>query len=104
MDEATEVSWIFMAIGYASETEPADFASISLVADGINHAVPTHKEMQTSLAFLLKKSLILKQGKKYSLSKTGATLLADARAESKTLFEVWDALKIQLKKYVQVQP
>ncbi len=100
MDGVTEVSWIFMAVGYASGKEPADFAAISLVADGINHAVPTHKEMQNSLVLLLEKNLILKQGKKYSLSKSGQLLLEDAREGQKTLFAVWEILKNEFKKII----
>lgn len=41
----------------ASEQEPANFVSISQIADGINHTVPTHKELQTCLGWLKKTGL-----------------------------------------------
>ena len=37
---------IFMATAIASETGPSDFNGISMIADGINHLTPTHKEIQ----------------------------------------------------------
>lgn len=101
MDKKVEVSWIFMAIGYASQTQPADFAAISKVADGINHAVPSHKELQGSISLLLEKSLIEKQAKKYILSKSGLSLLESARHNSKTVFEVWKELENEFEHILQ---
>jgi hypothetical protein len=34
------ISWIFLSIAVASKIEPAEFRQISMVGDGINHAVP----------------------------------------------------------------
>ena len=95
MDAQTEISWIFMAIGYASQKQPADFAAISQVADGINHAMPTHKELQNSIARLLELTLIKKEGKKYTLSKSGDALLTEAQEKGKTLSGVWKGLEIE---------
>ena len=39
MKEEQIISWIFLAVALASNTEPSDIKGISLVADGINHAV-----------------------------------------------------------------
>jgi hypothetical protein len=44
----------FLAISLCSLTEPVDFKSISQIADGINHAVPTENEMQSSISWLKK--------------------------------------------------
>ena len=51
MDRQT-ISWIFLSTVLASQKEPADYSSISSIADGINHSVPTDKEMQSSLSWL----------------------------------------------------
>jgi len=56
------ISWIFLATALATNTKPTDMNGISMVADGINHAVPTHKEFLTSIAWLTKQGLIVKQG------------------------------------------
>ena len=44
-----------------------------MVADGINHAVPTQKEFQTSFSWLTKNGLVEKKSKKYSLTADGKT-------------------------------
>ena len=50
----------FFIIAIASEIDPADFGGISMIGDGINHGVPNHKELQTSISWLIKKGLVLK--------------------------------------------
>jgi len=45
MDENTTISWILLSTALASEQQPANFESITQIADGINHAVPTHNEL-----------------------------------------------------------
>ncbi len=71
MTEEETISWIFLAVALATQTSPTDFVGISMIADGINHAVPTQKEMQVSISWLTKQGLISKLGNKYSLSETG---------------------------------
>jgi predicted transcriptional regulator len=66
------ISWIFLSIGISSQTGPADFREISMIADGINHAVPNHKELQSSISWLLDKGLVLKHSNRYELSEKGA--------------------------------
>ena len=61
MTEGQTRSWIFLATAMASQAEPADYDSISNIADGINRAVPTHKEIQTSLTWLTKNDLVFKR-------------------------------------------
>jgi predicted transcriptional regulator len=65
------ISWIFLSIAVSSEINPADFIVISMIADGINHAVPNHKELQASISWLMGKGLVLKHSKKYELSEKG---------------------------------
>jgi len=52
-------SWIFLAAGMSSNS-PITFKSILGVADGINHAVPTHRELQNAFKWLLNHKLISK--------------------------------------------
>ena len=92
-DEQT-ISWIFLAIALASQKEAANFSGISIIADGINHAVPTQKEMQKSILYLRTNDLVRKQSKKYDLT-TKAKLYTRliASDHSKTLLEVWKKLE-----------
>ena len=93
------ISWIFLAIAMASETEPADLKEISMIADGINHAVPTHKELQTAISWLMNKELINKVGKNYILTKKGKEDYTNAQLETKTLLKMWVYLEQRIKNY-----
>lgn len=83
----------------ASETEPTDFKGISMIADGINHAVPTHKELQTSTSWLVNKGLIHKVAKKYSLTTKGKEDYKMASKETNTLLKIWDNMEQKIKNY-----
>src|SRR5688572_14307762 len=93
------VSWIFLAAALASQTEPANLSSISGIADGINHAVPTHQELQTSIAWLTKNGLIAKSGDKYSLTQKGKLLYEESSKKTSNLFKIWENLETSLDKY-----
>ena len=93
MKESEVVSWIFLSTAFACEREPANFESISQIADGINHAVPTHKELQTSLGWLTKNGLVERSGKKYQLTNSGTELIEQAESRTnKTILNIWDEL------------
>lgn len=93
MNENTVISWIFLATAFASEQEPANFESITQNADDINHAVPTHKELQTSLGWLMKNGLVEKSGKKYQLSNEGAAVIDKAKTGTNNIIlNIWDEL------------
>jgi hypothetical protein len=94
MTQAQTYSWIFYAIALASQQEPADYAGIETVADGINHAVPTQKEMRKSLSWLAAQNLVKKEGKRYRLTETGKILADDASAG--TTMKVWKNLESRL--------
>ena len=72
------ISWIFLSIAIASETEPADFRQISMIADGLNHAVPNHKELQSSISWLMERGLVLKHSNKYELSEKGTKIFSQS--------------------------
>ena len=100
MTEVQTYSWIFLATALTSQTEPSDFKGISMIADGINHTVPTHKEMQSSITWLLGKELINKQGKKYELTTMGKSEYKRASEKTNTLLKIWDNLEEKIKNYV----
>ncbi len=99
MTEQQTVSWIFLAAAIASQAEPTDFKGISDIADGINHAVPTHKEIQTSITWLSEKELLSKLGKKYMLTPKGKTEYEKASEQTNTLLKIWGNLEEILKNY-----
>lgn len=93
MNESNIISWIFLSVSMASEQEPANFESISQIADGINHAVPTHKELQTSLGWLTKNGLVERSGKKYQLTNSGTELIEQAKSRTnKPILNIWNEL------------
>jgi len=99
MDSEQCISWIFLSIASASRSRPADFREISMVADGINHAIPTHKELQISVAWLTKHELIIQYGKKYDLSEKGKTVFEQASENNTTYFEIWKKLEKKFKEH-----
>lgn len=76
-----------------SETEPINFDGISLIADGINHSVPNQKEINSSISYLLKNNLIIKNGKKYSLSENGKTIYLKSSNKNITILKIWDNIE-----------
>lgn len=98
-NEKRIIAWLYLAVSIASQTEPADFNGISMIADGINHAVPTQKEFQNSTSWLMSKDLIKKVGKKYTLTEKGKQDYSAAQEETKTLLKMWDNLEKKIKNY-----
>ena len=97
MDEARTRAWIMYAVELASQTEPATFSAISEIADGINHAVPTHKELQSSLGWLAKQGLVQRCGSGYSVTAIGSETIGSARAGASSAFQIWESLTASLK-------
>jgi len=93
MDEIKTISWIFLAISLASEVTPAKLDSISTIADGINHAVPTQKELQNSIRWLTSKNLVVKESGKYFLSENGKKIIERAKSEPTVLLSIWKDLE-----------
>jgi len=99
MTENQIISWIFLATAVASQSEPADFNSISTIADGINHAVPSHKELQSSLKWLISTGLVTKTGSKYILTEKGKKDYELASLQTSTFLKVWENVESVFKKY-----
>jgi predicted transcriptional regulator len=94
-DERT-ISWIFLATALASKVRPAKFSEISELADGINHAVPNHKELQDSITWLTRNGLVMRSKNKYQLTDRGQEILEQAEEKSKILFKIRDELEIKI--------
>lgn len=92
MSDSRTVAWILLSVELASGNDPANYRSISSVADGINHAVPTQRELQCSLSWLVRAGLVLKTGSHYSISPDGKSFIAEYRQAHDTLFKLWAAL------------
>ena len=88
MNEPRTIAWIFYALELASGKESADFRSISELADGINHAAPTHKEIQSSLSWLSEKGFVVKSERKYLITAIGKSVLSSAHTGATTTSQV----------------
>jgi hypothetical protein len=100
MQEERTISWIYLALAMASKTAPTNFHGISMIADGINHAVPTHQELQFALCWLLKNNLVTKNGNKYALTSKGENDYRTASEKTNTLLQTWDSMEEIIKSYV----
>ena len=96
MTDFQTISWIFLATAMASQEGEAKVAQISILADGINHAVPTQKELQESLRWLRTKELVIKNESKYSLTDRGKKLFQKAQKRSNILLKLWEILEADL--------
>jgi hypothetical protein len=95
MTTAQVYSWIFYAIAMATQLGPAKWAEVSMLADGINHAVPTHREMQAAISFCVDRGLIRKMQSKVELTSAGSELLETCKRGRGTIMEVWASLEVQ---------
>lgn len=100
MNEPQTISWIFLATAMASQVEPAKFSDITQIADGINHAVPTHKELQSSIGWLVDNNLVLKQANKYTLTDVGQSIYHTFHDNSTFVSQVWSNLEKEIEKFM----
>ena len=92
MNFETTNSWIFLAIALASRDSPAKLSEISMTADGIAHAIPTEREVQFSIWWLMAKRFVSKKGIRYRLTEEGKELYEKACLVSDNVSEIWNAL------------
>jgi predicted transcriptional regulator len=93
MKEEEIISWVFLATAFASRQGLANIESISEIADGINHAVPTNKELQMSLKWLAVNGLIEKQVKRYLLTIAGSETIIKAETRTNNfIMNIWKEL------------
>ena len=100
MTKEQTFAWILLSIAFATQTGAADKREISLIADGINHSVPTEKELQTALSWLAKKGFVTKQEKKFSLTPEGQKEYENATQNTKVIFKIWENLEKQIINYL----
>lgn len=97
MTDKQIISWIFLAIALGSQKINIGIKEISEVADGINHAVPTKREIKLAIEFLLKEEIINKDDKKYSLSKKGHIIYNAASLNTTVFSNICKNVERQLK-------
>lgn len=99
MSKSETISWIFLATAIAGEKRPADYDSISRVADGINHSLPTPTEMEMSLSWLVETGLLVKNDNIYRLTIVGQSIFEDAKNKTNTvIFNIWKELTKEIHK------
>lgn len=94
MKDLNTISWIFLAIALGSEKSPIDSKAMAQVADGINHAIPTHSEIQDAVSWLLNKGLIVQSNDSYSLSDTGRNIMF-AASKTHILSKIWKNIEAE---------
>src|ERR1700733_428399 len=93
MTRATMYSWILLSIELASGKSPAPLERIIAAADALNHAIPTQKEINEAIGWLMQKGFISEQEKKYNLTEQGRDLLIEIHLQAPKPFDAWDLLK-----------
>ena len=63
-----------------------------MIADGVNHSIPTEKELRTSLTSLINYGLVIKQGKKYQLTEIGMIMCELASDSRAAILKIWENL------------
>jgi hypothetical protein len=96
MTEAQTYSWIFYATSLIAQKEPVKIREIESVADGINHAIPTQKEISNSIRWLQSKDLVSKEGKKLILTQAGSDLISKLTEKHSTTMKAWDSITSEL--------
>jgi len=96
MTEAQTYSWIFYAVSFIAQKEAVSIREIESVADGINHAIPTQKEISKSIRWLQSEDLIAKEGKKIILTQEGADLISKVTEKHRTRMKAWNSITTKL--------
>lgn len=97
MTDAQTFSWILLCVTEQGCTR----RQISEMADAINHAIPTHQELQSSLRWLQERGLVREDGSRFALTDTGAALLARLRSPTRPIMQTWHAVEHELEEMFQ---
>ncbi len=92
MTEAQTYAWIFYAAKAAAGDQPAKRREIEAVADGINHAIPTPKEMDLSLRWAESKGLLKSDGKLIKLTTEGLIFAKKFTGRPGSAMKTWDRI------------
>lgn len=86
MQEEQTHAWIFLSIS----EEPSKLDEVIGMADAINHAIPTQKELQNSLGWLKSNGFISKSGKTYQYTEKGSGIRDKASKKKGSIFKTWE--------------
>jgi hypothetical protein len=86
MTVAQVYAWIFLSV----REPPGSLQDILGVADAINHAIPSHRELQVALGWLVDQGLVRKKGRRYALTEEGSAL--HARCSKRTIMASLEAV------------
>ena len=90
MTEARTYAWIFYATAASRNEDGATRGEIESVADGINHAFPTQKEMDESLKWAEAQNLIRSEGKTVFVTEGGSQLASQHTSQPGGVMKVWE--------------
>jgi hypothetical protein len=88
MTAAKTYAWILLSVSASGSTRRA----ISEMADAIQHAVPTHLEMETSLQWLQERGLVRGDGRRFARTGAGEQLLERFRSPTRPILQTWELL------------
>ena len=88
--------WLFLSIGAAESSPPADLANVLFAGDAINKAVFTRSELRRGLSKLTRAGLVSESEGFYSLTNAGRAMLQKAQARGRTWMLVREQLEKQL--------
>jgi hypothetical protein len=97
MTDAQIFSWILLSVHEHGSTR----RQISEMADGINHAVPTHREMETSLRWLQERGFVREDGNRFMLTDTGSALIARFSSATRPILQTWHAVSDAIQEMLQ---
>ena len=92
MTERQTFAWILLPV----PNNPGTLQDIIAMADGINHAIPSHQELTTSLGWLQARGLVRKHGRRFCTTDAGSQLLARLRSPGRTMMKTWDKVSQEL--------
>src|SRR5713226_7645539 len=97
MTDAQIFSWILLSVDEHGSTR----RQISEIADGINHAVPTHQEMEMSLRWLQERGLVREDENRFAVTSTGAALIDRFRRPERPIMQTWHAVADAIQQLLQ---
>ena len=92
MTDSETFAWILLSV----PERGGKLQDLIAMADGINHAIPTHRELQTSLGWLKSYGFVVKEGRNFLLTELGTDLLARARSAKQTMMRTWERVTAEL--------
>ena len=98
MTEAQTYSWIFYSTSAIAQKEAVKIREIESVADAINHAIPSQKEISSSIKWLQSKSLISREGKKVILTDEGKSFASEITSKPGSTMKTWDRITMAFQK------